>query len=266
MEIFINELSLDGQFGDQSAFETAIKEFVGIFSLISEQKRNTKLFKTKADIFINRRAIENEYFQQSFDNIKNKQLREAFKGIVFARLTPRDWENERVHQSQDIFISKVLNDFVADTTLAEVAERNLQNPEIQRLVVNFIGSKFKNQQFIEVYKNDDENPENLILIDCLESKHEIGKWLELEQDNILKDTTRFRKTSFVFRKSGKGTPIYEEINTGRYWYPDYYHKDNKFHFEVFDAQNTYLGEADLAGELIPGTRKGKEGRDGSLPI
>lgn len=62
----------------------------------------------------------------------------------------------------------------------------------------------------------------------------------------LKDKSRFRGTSFVRIKQR----IFVEIATGRYWYFDYYHKDNKRHYEVFNAGGMHDGEATELGVLI----------------
>lgn len=61
----------------------------------------------------------------------------------------------------------------------------------------------------------------------------------------LSNTKRFVKTS----KHNKDSVIYQEIETGNYWYEDKYHHDTKPHFEVFDNTCTHLGEADMTGFL-----------------
>lgn len=38
-----------------------------------------------------------------------------------------------------------------------------------------------------------------------------------------------------------------------YWYLDFFHKDNKFHYDVFNSEGKHLGEASSEGKLIEGT-------------
>lgn len=71
-------------------------------------------------------------------------------------------------------------------------------------------------------------------------------YLPLEKPPFsLDDKRRFSKTNMIHEKQA----IYREIGTGYYWYNDYFHKDNKAHFEVFDAQGLHLGEASMEGIL-----------------
>lgn len=48
--------------------------------------------------------------------------------------------------------------------------------------------------------------------------------------------------------------IYKHKETETCWYFDFFHKENKAHYEVFDSTGTkHLGEADLDGNMRPGT-------------
>lgn len=259
MEIFINELSLHGQYYDQAAFVEAIRELVNIFSFLNNNKTTTKLYKPENQVFINRKTIQNEYFQQSFEGIRNKQLKEAFRGIIFAKLNPKDWQVEQLHDTQDIFVCPIIDDFVSNTTLAEVAERNLQKPDIQRLVINFMGSCFQNLRQIEIFKND-ENIENPIYLACLDSRIDFENWLQqtvIDRESYLKNVLLFEKTNYQVQ----GKTIYKHKSTNNYWYLDNLHKT---HFEVFNAQKEHLGEADLEGDLQPDSNDAK--KNGKLPF
>jgi hypothetical protein len=60
-------------------------------------------------------------------------------------------------------------------------------------------------------------------------------------------------------KFWKKERIYRHRATGNHWYFDFFHKDNKIHYEVFDnTGNTYFGEADINGVLIAGTNVGNK--------
>ncbi len=61
----------------------------------------------------------------------------------------------------------------------------------------------------------------------------------------LSDKSRFRRTRFLHEKQA----VYQEIKTGYYWYNDFFHRDNKAHFEVFDRTGSHIAEASMAGVL-----------------
>ncbi len=239
MEIFINELSLEGQFYSDADFLKAAKEFASIFSLISERKINA--FRNEL-VFLNRELIKNEVFQASFEKIKDKGFKEAFRNIIFNKTNPQDWKPEQIHSSDDIFECKLLKDsFVTSTSLAEVAERNLQKLAVRRVLVNFSNSSFAQSQIITILKNEAQQ----IDIGCIDTKIDFENWIGIIQtpaDQFLRNTARFRRTGRVY----DGKPIYEEIATRYYWYLDNFHKNE---FEVFDNQGKHIGVADLQGVI-----------------
>lgn len=55
----------------------------------------------------------------------------------------------------------------------------------------------------------------------------------------------FKGTSYLWNKQR----IYQRINDNTYWYFDYFHKDNKLHYEVFKSDGSYLGESDMNGNI-----------------
>ena len=61
----------------------------------------------------------------------------------------------------------------------------------------------------------------------------------------LKDKRKFEKTNFRWNKEA----IYKCLKTGYFWYFDYFHRENKWHFEVFDTTGIHLGEANENGVL-----------------
>lgn len=67
----------------------------------------------------------------------------------------------------------------------------------------------------------------------------------------LDDPARFIRTHKVYKASHQ--TIYKEVSTNYLWYLDYFHKDNKFHYEVFNSELEHVGEADVNGNILPGT-------------
>ncbi|MFM7363889.1 MAG: hypothetical protein ACKO11_05180 [Cuspidothrix sp.] len=158
---------------------------------------------------------------------------------------------------------------MSDTSLAEVTERKLQNPDSEYLIINLPNSSFKmkhpeirNTCLITIIKNNDEI--NLIYLDGIDSKLALECWLEYklnlsqleyflsserpprDEQTILRDSIRFRKTSNRCQERF----IYFELITGYYWYVDNLHRGKAAHLEVFDKTGkNHLGEADLEGNI-----------------
>jgi len=271
MEIFINEVSLEGQYLNEAEFRDAVKTFTAIFLLINEKIQKKKLYKGESAIFIKYKAIRGFNFHTSLNLLKDKSLKTAFINIVFNKSNPQEWCTEQLHSSEDLFDCLISDDNcknVNDTSLAEVTERKLQNPDSEYLLINFANSSFriahpniKNNCLITIIKNNDEI--NLICLDGIDSKLALECWLEhklnlsqleysldsgekiRDEQTILRDITRFRKTALIFQ----GRSIYIELTTGRYWYVDNLHKSTP-HLEVFDKTGkNHLGEADLEGNI-----------------
>lgn len=279
MEIFINELSLEGQFITESEFRDAIKIFNSIFEVINQQIKTKELYKEDNNIYANYEAIKGSNFTYSLNQLKDKSLKTAFINIVFNRANPKEWRRKQLHSSKDLFdCLTVDNDYknVCNTSLAEITERKVQNKQKEYLLLNFVNSSFKfvhphinNCCLITVIKNNFED--NPICIDGVDSKQALEYWLESklninsleysvnavkpprDEQTLLQDTTRFRKTSFRYDER----VIYYELTTSRYWYVDNLHEGKSAHLEVFDKRGIHIGEADLQGK-IDLTKKDKD--------
>lgn len=131
--------------------------------------------------------------------------------------------------------------------LSEVLEHIIRFPEHQYLLLNFYGSIPACRAFLLLFKDakhKTDYPTHFIKLPFASDVTELVSWLDTHFQKIfdLKDTTRFQRTDL----SVQGTKVYKEIETGRYWYLDNFHKDE---YEVFDAQGKHLGVADLSGKL-----------------
>ena len=262
MQIFINEFSLNGQYYTKEEFENSLKAITSIFYFLNQKvnNENNQIF-GDFQLLSDYEAIKGFKFIAAYNKI-NMQLKQEFLKIVLGqgqgagKSRSKNWRSEPIHSSQDSFVYLDIHD-VSNTSIAEVTERTLQNPNNNYLLVNFINSIFcvKNFQHpdirecfsIPIVKNNSE--EFLVNLDCLDNKSAIENWLRENQilknpelKEILKDTKRFRKIP----RTGESN-IYFEISTKRYWYLDELHKN---HFEVFDSTGkNHLGIADLAGNI-----------------
>lgn len=266
MEIFINEVSLEGQYLSNAEFSQAIQQFITLLTLVKKEINNSSVYKD-SQTFLNYQAIKEQNFQQSLNNLRDKSQKLAFSNILFNKLNPIEWREQRMSNESDDFdclMSDQSYKDVKDTTLAEVTERQLQNQSRIYLVLNFAKSSFNCPHVgilgcctITVIKNNDES--NLIKLDGIDHKTGLKNWIEVklslyessstytprDQQTILSDQTRFRKTN----KTYHGRSIYREIKTGRYWYVDNFHEGLDAELEVFDAQGNHVGEADLKGNI-----------------
>lgn len=254
MEIFINEHSLHGQYQTQTEFATAIREFMGVFSVVSEKQ--VEAYKNNM-VLLNRPAFLNEKFVSSLERLADKSLKVAFKEIVFNKTNPKDWQQAQVHDNTQAYACFQLDDFVDGTTLAEVAERTLVSGEVERVLVNFCPCCFSGGGAIEVLKN---NEETSIALPWVETKSELERWFPaVRPESLLESPVRFRRTSYLNPKTN--TPIFEELATRHFWAFDNFHRN---HFEVWDSQKNHLGEADL--NLILDRTKNDPNKDGKLPF
>ena len=260
MERFINEYSLTGQYYDKEEFETSLKTLESIFYFINETvKSESKQIFGDISIFVDYKAIQGSNFFASFKN-SNPQIRQRFRDSVFVKSGAKNWDSEQVHSHEDKFFYLSSDEDVhnvSNTSIAEVTERKLQNPNNNYLLVNFINSIFCVKHFqhpdirecfsIPIVKNNSEKFP--VKLDCLDNKSAIENWLREKQilkdpelKGILKNIKRFRKIP------REGEPNrYFEISTKRYWYLDELHRN---HFEVFDSTGkNHLGIADLEGNI-----------------
>lgn len=219
IEIFINEVSLQGQYPTKKEFEIALKVLKIIFesiNLLKQENINKKTYYT--EVLLNRESIKENNFQASFNKIKDKSLKIAIKNIIFNKVNPKDWHPEQIHLDSDNFDYFDGQDYedVKNTSLAEVTERQLTILDSKYLLINFKDSQFKvlhqniNDCFsIHIVKNNDEK--NKIKLDSTENKTGLENWLEkncqlsefkydessssppTDNQTILRDSSRFEK-------------------------------------------------------------------------
>jgi hypothetical protein len=145
MENFINEVSLEGQYLNDAEFTEAVRVFKAIFEVINAKIKDKQIYKEDSTLFVNYEAVKGSNFTQSLNQIKDKSLKLAFKNVVFNKSNPKEWRKEKVHSSTDWFDCLMINEpykVVNDTSLAEIAERKLQNSSSSYLLINFINSSF----------------------------------------------------------------------------------------------------------------------------
>lgn len=170
MEIFINEISLHGQYADEKDFKTAITTFMSVFDLVHQKKA---MAYKNLEILFQRQAIQHKDFTSSFESIKDQSFKQAFKQIVFNKNNPKDWTLQKVQKAEDVYRCEAIDDFVNDTTLAEVAARNRLD-RLNRVLIHFKPSHFKESP-IEIHRNEEIEPN---LLDFVETRDEFQQWTD----------------------------------------------------------------------------------------
>ncbi len=270
MEIFINELSLEGQYHTDTEFTDAVKTIVELLNLLQNKIPEKVFFRT--DLLKHQPTIQGEILSASVQRLK-EPVKEQFRRLVFNN--SQDWiYTKKQEEDADYFyfphidrtkdIQNLSIQKVNQTTLAEISERILQKREGTLIVINFSNSKFAKSDLTTIFKIQNEGQKDLIEVLSFDDRNSLETWLELEyefskteydydsqipptdQQTILRDTTKFKATSYKVQ----GRTVYEELRDGTYWYVDNLHYSTASHLEVFNPNtDTHLGEANLEGIL-----------------
>lgn len=255
MQVFINECSLHSQFYTKDEFTYAVRVFISLFSFLRKNKIDGNIYKVD-DLFVNYKALREEFFIKSLNSISDKTLKVGTKNILLNKHKIIDWNKERLHSPEESF--EYDNEDVTDTSMAELAERKSRKKELTGVLVNFLRSKFENLEIAQIIKNR----EHTINLECVEDERTLEKWLEKhsllnlykptskeppnDRQTVLRDLQRFHATSFPFQA---GRKVYQEIKTGYYWYVDSLHFGRAAHLEIFNKKKEHLGTADLDGKI-----------------
>lgn len=136
MEVFINELSLNSQFNNYEDFKKGVNHFIDLLIAISEVRPDDCLV-FYSELLYSYHLLYGSRFDTSMKH--NVDLNQRFLSN-FQRLTPRLW---KIHQEHDSFsIYKYRGNSCNETSLAEIAERNISRNNYKGILINFIDSDF----------------------------------------------------------------------------------------------------------------------------
>jgi DNA-directed RNA polymerase subunit F len=140
----------------------------------------------------------------------------------------------------------------ADKIISEISEATLSKNN-KTILINIANAYPTDKDAIHVIKDAIHINDLPILISTqiASSTADFEEWyISVSSTGFsLRDIHKFNKTPWMWQKQS----IYRCQKTGHLWYFDYFHKDNKKHYEVFDNRGNHLGEADENGELKDGT-------------
>ena len=182
-----------------------------------------------------------------------KQYHGLFKTI-------KNWRNKPLPSNENSYGLWDLQNWIMHTdikpSITELVKRKMQYSQKDYSLLNFNSDHIYEGNPVYMSKNHlsilidgpaiDSFP---VLFNIRRFRNgDILNWIDdLEDEGSLnlKNHTDFTKTNLLWNKQS----IYKQISTGHYWYYDYYHRDNKEHYEVFDHTGKHLGEANLNFEL-----------------
>lgn len=235
VQVFINESSLHGQYKEHS-IEDNIKDFLRTLSFINCQQFKSEVFTTQ--LFFNvSKAIENQHIGCILE--RNNTLKKTFFDNI---KNISKWENEQIHDSTACYVYEE-EDFVGKS-IAELAERKLQNQEIKDVLVNFPESRFENKENIEVYKNKIHNivlhcsfDEDSILRCFIQhnlidpnQKYDVNcRYSPRDYQTVLNDSEKF----VVTKHRNQSRKVFERIGHDQLWTVDNLHYGKDAHIEVF---------------------------------
>ncbi len=137
----------------------------------------------------------------------------------------------------------------ARAIVSEAAESKHSEGEHRTIIINIADAYATTREAIHVIKDATHYNELplLISIPVSNNEQEFSQWhTTLSNPQFaLTDKTRFTVTPHKWNKQ----KIYQEKTTGNYWYYDYFHNENRKHFEVFSSAGIHLGEANTSGVL-----------------
>ncbi|MGE5340115.1 MAG: hypothetical protein ACM3SY_01420 [Candidatus Omnitrophota bacterium] len=251
MQIFINELSLHGQYYSSDQFTEAMKVFYSIFLYLNHLKIGMH---KNANVLGNFNAIRGTIFSASLDHFRDKNLRRALANVLFNKTYTSDWNTERKHSPEDVF--EYDNENVTNSSMAELAERKLIDNDLIGILINFQKSKFEGET-VCISKNKTLQADLYCIVDkiSMEGLLKKNKWIHeydfsstkppLDSETVLSDKGSFQITNQEFQ----GRKIYKDIQTGHFLYVDNLHSGNAAHLEVFNSEGIHIGEATLDGNI-----------------
>lgn len=244
MQIFINETSLHGQYAHPVHFFESLDIFVSTIKRISELKNDKSVL--KSDSFYYYTGVNDISFEGLLK--QNTSLAWTFRENL-QKLNPKSWEKQKLHDDNSSY--EFNKEPVTGTSVAEIAERKLQNQDLKGVLINFIESKYGDNPNIEILKNSTDT----VKIDCVITPESIENWLidngfinpeetydeksgiaPADYQTVLKDATIFEKTNYP---RNNGRIVHRKKGTNELWVVDsaIKHAGAKAHIEVFDENS-----------------------------
>ncbi len=256
MQLFINEWSLEAQYSDLTIFRNALLTILGLAKAIHADFETCRNYYAEDYLYAYEyTAFSDEPFM-TFHQINDVSFKTYVRRILYEELRVSDWRSEQVHNSEALY--ECLADLCSGTSVAEAAERLMQNGRGPTILLNFTPSKFDGLSVVAVTKDSIHT----VHVDCSNTLAMVAAWLQKikrlvpvydltsretprDEQTVLTDIMRFKLTPY--RKQGR--KVYEERATRYKMYVDNLHYGEAAHIEVFSKSNQHLGTAGLDGTI-----------------
>jgi hypothetical protein len=250
MEVFLNELSLHGQFQDVGLVVNAVESINRILFRVADIDCEKRLMYDTSLYY--RVTTPDSIFSACLAHLPDKDVRRQFK-ILLEKASK--WRDEPKQKACDYYCG---GDNVSNTSVAEFFERHIGG--VFGFLLNFGGSNFGGNHQVEMIKMQ-AAPVRIYSVTTLAH---LEKWAEdypqfglgkynpnsgrtpLDTETVLRDRGRFLRT----KVKNHGRAVYLERETGLYFCVDNLHEFGA-HLEVFDANGAHIGEANLEGVIDP---------------
>lgn len=151
--------------------------------------------------------------------------------------------------------SSDLNLTFSPFVISESAECKLSETDNDKTICLCLGDSLNTlKDDLHVIRDNPHDNVPPIVIPIAVAKNDVGfiRWVTTLSSNvfILKNNSDFEPLDKFWHKER----IYREKTTGYHWYFDFFHRENKIHYEVFDAGGDHLGEADKDGKMVSETK------------
>lgn len=209
-------------------------------------------------------------FKQRFNSVSiglPPMERALVRQIVFSNAVWKCWRAERVSAESAEYQCDDPPFSARDESVCEAAEWKFRSSESEPGMLSADDSNFADKSTFRVRNAIAAEVElpNSVTVEAVRTwiarqRGYFDPALNLaprdSQTILEKDPVRFHRTGRVQYVGGKYRRVYEEANTRRQFYVDEGHPGHSAHLEVFDADGSHLGEADITtGTLDPSKRE-----------
>jgi len=239
MEFFINELSFEGQHFENLAAQESMKQLVEIIDVIINRLNDLPIF--KSDLLLYSSLKTNEQLVSTLEHFP-KELKLVVKKRIYDSTTIVDWNSSREQDVNVQYFCETTKKSVTNTSLAEAAERKMQD-NLERYLLNIMPSSYSQLTHTTVTKKVE--PALQSSLNCISNEENLKSHFQLDRihpDDYLRNNPDFVKTKFDVQ----GRVVFQRIENGEFWYLDNLHRN---HFEVFSQKLIHFGEANLDGGM-----------------
>lgn len=255
-QIFLNELSIHGQYRSLEEFAIAIKTVTDV--LLRAKSSDIPLAIYYTPVLYHHPVCGALKFSSCLSRIENADIKLAFRQAVQKSPIFFSWLNEPIHdQSGGVYTLNSVD--VTGNSIAELAERVMRG-QVGALL-NFSPSLQFNVRTLNVNKGATCQ----ISINLLCIIDDLTQWLASQFPGLVRtdydvnsidpptdSQTCLRNKSQFSKKEGfhnQGRSIYLDRKTRYFFCVDNAHFGNAAHLEVFNTLGKHLGEASLNGEI-----------------